>query len=70
MKAILKFDLSDYEDQRSHKLAIKALDLASALYDISTVLRSIDKYQEPKTFTSDKFYEILRDHNVDLEEIY
>lgn len=34
MKAILKFDLNDIDDDRSHKRCVKSLDLALALWDI------------------------------------
>ena len=32
MKAVLEFDLNDFEDKKAHFRAVKAFDLASAIY--------------------------------------
>ena len=46
MKAILEFDLDDFEDRNSHKRAINATNAYLALYKIDDMLRRIVKYDE------------------------
>lgn len=78
MKAILEFDLNIPDDIAAHKRAVKALDMAIALYDIEQYLRTQTKYAPdsmPKEVYNaldevrDKFYEILNDRNIDIDEI-
>ena len=44
MKAILEFDLDDFEDRNSHKRAITATDAYIALHKIDDKLRDYVKY--------------------------
>jgi len=44
MKAILEFNLNEPDDVSAHKRAVKALDMAIALWDIEQYLRSQTKY--------------------------
>ncbi len=77
MKATLEFDLNEQEDIIAHKRATKALDMALVLWDIDHYLRTQVKYNEVLTqeahdaFESarEKFYEILNDHNINIDEI-
>ena len=77
MKAILEFDLNEQEDIVAHKRATKALDMALALWDIDHYLRTQVKYNEALTqeaqdaFESaqERFYEILNERNVSIDEI-
>ena len=76
-KAILEFDLSNPEDIQDYKRVNKALDMAVALWDIDQYLRSETKYNENLTQDAydalatarDKFYEILNERNIDMDEI-
>jgi len=77
MKAILEFDLSDFDkdDNMEFKMAVKASDYYWALYDLRNARKSlewmldgqeIDKYEVlDKIFQ--KFYEIIEDHNITFE---
>ena len=77
MKAILEFDLSDFDkdDNMEFKMAVKASDYYWALYDFRNARKSlewmldgqeIDKYEVlDKIF--EKFYEIIEDHNITFE---
>jgi hypothetical protein len=77
MKAILEFDLNEQEDVAAHKRATKALDMALVLWDIDHYLRTQVKYNEALTqeahdaFVSarERFYEILNDHNINVDDI-
>lgn len=77
MKAILEFNLSEQEDVAAHKRTVKALDMALVLWDIDQYLRTQVKYNEALSqeahdaFESarEKFYEILNDHNINIDEI-
>ena len=76
-KAILEFDLSNPEDIQDYKRTNKTLDMAVALWDIDQYLRSETKYNENLTQDAydalatarDKFYEILNERNIDMDEI-
>jgi len=78
MKAILEFDLNETNDIFAHKRAVKALDMAIALWDIEQYLRSQTKYApdsmpqeayDALEKAREKFYEILNDHNIGMDEI-
>lgn len=77
-KGILEFDLNEPDDVQAHKRAIKALDMALVLWDIDQYLRAQTKYApdsmpeevyDALEKTREKFYDILRDHNIDIDEI-
>jgi hypothetical protein len=78
MKAILEFDLSDFDkdDNMEFKMAVKASNYYWALYDIRNARKSLewmldsdkelDRYEVlDKVFQ--KFYEIIEDHNITFE---
>jgi len=78
MKAILEFDLNEPDDVTAHKRAVKSLDMAIALWDIEQYLRSHTKYApdsmpqeayDALEKAREKFYEILNDHNIGMDEI-
>jgi len=62
MKAILEFDLNDFDDIKAHLRCTKATDMAIALLDITSKLRSMMKYQ---TLT-DAEYKILESIQTDV----
>ena len=74
MKAILEFNLPD--DQHEFDLAIQGSKMYLALWDLSQELRSMWKYQAYNTEEEyaivetirDKFYEILQEHNINLDK--
>jgi hypothetical protein len=76
-KAILEFDLNEPDDVQAHKRAVKALDMAMALWDMDEYLRQQLKYNDKITGevydALDKAREQLRgfmnEHNVDLDEL-
>jgi hypothetical protein len=76
-KAILEFDLNEVEDVTAHKRAVKAIDMAMALWDMDQYLRQQLKYNDKITGevydALDKAREQLREfmnqHNVDLDEL-
>lgn len=75
-KAILEFDLNEFDDEMAHKRAIKSLDLVLAIREIEECLRGKIKhgqledvaYKEVKS-VQEEFYRILNDLNIDIEEI-
>lgn len=78
-EAILKFDINDPDDRKAHFRAVKSLDMASALWNIthntkkglewSIDGKEIDKY-EVLEMVFDKIYEILDDHNINTDELF
>ena len=78
MKAILEFDLDDYEDRLAHIRACKATNAYQVLWDLQEIFRSIQKYEsyegEKIRYTDefDKvrslFYNLLEQQHINLEE--
>ena len=67
-KAILEFE----RDSEEHRRAMKALDMAKAIWDIGSYLRGVERYQEEPDDIErirEKYYEILEDYNINMEEI-
>jgi hypothetical protein len=84
MKAQLNFDLDEPDDIYAHKRAIKSLDLALALWSISSNLinhieRRVDAIEEKemRKVTVDEVIEMfsnelddtLMEHNIQLDEL-
>ncbi len=72
MKAKLIFDLEVMDDVAAYERCNKALDMSLALWDFSNKLRSVSKYgtgEEDIESISKDFYEILEEHNINLEKL-
>jgi hypothetical protein len=77
-EATLKFDLNDPDDIIAHKRAVKSLDMAMALWEIthntkkglewSLEGKDIDKY-DVLELVFEKIYEILDDNNINTDEL-
>ena len=77
-KAKIEYDLSDVDDMYAHKRAIKSLDMALALWEIthntkkglewSMEGKEIDKY-DALELVFDKIHEIISEHNIDLDDL-
>ena len=77
-KAILKYDLNDTDDAMAHMRAVKSLDMALALWDIthntkksiewSLEGKELDKY-EVLDMVYEKIYEILEEHNIKMNDL-
>lgn len=73
MKAKLTFDLP--EDKYEWENAMRADAMFCALWDVSQELRTLWKYEELSEHEwnmveriRDKFYEILSEHNINLDK--
>ena len=77
-KAKIEFDLNEPDDVMAHKRAVKALDLALALWEITHNTKKglewamegkeIDKY-DALDMVYEKIYEILEEHNIKLDDL-
>jgi hypothetical protein len=77
-KARLEFDLNDHDDKMAHLRAVKSLDMAIALWEIthntkkglewSMEGKELDKY-DTLELVFDKIYEILKEHNISTDEL-
>ena len=77
-EAILKYDLNDADDCMAHMRAVKSLDMALALWDIthntkksiewSLEGKELDKY-EVLDMVYEKIYEIFDEHNIKLDDL-
>lgn len=71
-KGIIKYDLSDSDEEMSFLRAIKSLDVVLALWDIDQRLRSLEKYPEAgeeNKFTREEFFDILDSHSIKLDDL-
>ena len=81
MKATLSYNLNDPDDRLAHMRAVKSLDMASALFDITRNLRNKieNRFENIDNSNNDVFdgveevfneiYNILRDNNLDIDEL-
>jgi hypothetical protein len=77
-KAKIDFDLNEPDDVMAHKRAVKATDLALAIWEITHNTKKglewtmegkeIDKY-EALDMVYEKIYEILDEHNIRLDDL-
>ncbi len=77
-KAKLEFDLNELDDRLAHFRAIKSLDMAMALWDIThNTKKSLEWKMEGKEMDKydalemvyEKIYEILEEHNINTDEL-
>lgn len=72
MRAKLIFNLDEEEDIAAYERCNRSLDMSLALWDFSQKLRSISKYgtgEEDIESISKDFYDILEEHNINLEKL-
>ena len=81
MKATLSYNLNDPDDRMAHLRAVKSMDMASALFDITRNLRNKiqNRYEDIDNTNNDVFdgidavfdeiYDILEDNNIDIDEL-
>ena len=77
-KAKIEYDLSDIDDMYAHKRAIKALDMALALWEITHNTKKglewamegkeIDKY-DALEMVYEKIFEKLSEYNINLDDL-
>ena len=77
-KATLEYDLNDIDDVYSHKRAIKSLDMALALWELTHNTKKglewamdgkeMDKY-DALEMVYEKIFEVLSEHNIDLDDL-
>ena len=77
-EAILKYNLNETEDIKAHLRAVKSLDMAIALWEIthntkkalewSMEGKEMDKY-DALELVYEKIYEILNEHNIKIEDL-
>ena len=81
MKATLSYNLNDPDDRMAHLRAVKSMDMASALFDITRNLRKKiqNRYEDIDNTHNDVFdgidavfdeiYNILEDNSIDIDEL-
>jgi hypothetical protein len=77
-KAKIEYDLNDVDDRMAHLRAVKSLDMAMALWELthntkkglewSMEGKEIDKY-DALEMIFEKIYEILDEHNIRTDEL-
>lgn len=81
MKAKLVYDLNDPDDRMAHMRAVKSLDMASALFEITRNLKKLIEHRFENTDNTnndvfdginavfDEIYDILEDNNINIDEL-
>jgi hypothetical protein len=80
MKATLSYDLNDPDDRMAHMRAVKSLDMASALFDITRDLRKkvIRRFEDDEKEYDEfdgieevfnRIHEILEYNGIDIDEL-
>jgi len=74
MKAILKFDLDNIDDEYAHRRCVKSLDMALALWDFSNELRKLrNNLDEGENLNEERVWEAwtdaLNDKNINLDNL-
>jgi len=72
MEGILKFDLTDYDDDLAHRRCLKSLDMAIVLFNIQGILRNYVKNSETNEVIEKLQEEILNEYekqNINLSEL-
>jgi len=78
MKAILEFDLNDNDEKMAHMRAIKSLDMASALFEIThNMKKECERMVEDKDMSVydvidlvfGNIHEILEENNIKVDEL-
>ena len=81
MKATLSYNLNDPDDRMAHLRAVKSMDMASALFEITRNLRKKieNRFEDIDNTNNDVFdgihevfdeiYNILENNNIDIDEL-
>jgi hypothetical protein len=81
MKAKLIYNLNNPDDRMAHLRAIKSMDMASALFEITTNLkkRIENRYENIDNTNNDVFdgidavfeeiYNVIKDNDIDIDEL-
>ena len=81
MKATLSYNLNDPDDRMAHLRAVKSLDMASALFEITRNLKKRIEHRFENTDNTnndvfdgiqevfDGIYEILGDNSIEIDEL-
>jgi hypothetical protein len=72
MKAILKFDLDNIDDEKDHMRCIKAPDMVSFIWELKHNFWRKWKHDDTD-FTLDNYKEalcdLLQEHNINIDEL-
>ncbi len=79
MKAILEFDLNDHDGKREHLRAIKSLDMAIVLFEMTHNIKrkienkiDVDEIKTPQDAIDEVFkelFELLDSQNINIDEL-
>jgi hypothetical protein len=79
-KAILEFDLNDFDDRIAHLRAVKSLDLTMAIWDILQLRKTMERrFENTENTNNDVFdgidamgdgiLEILDEHGIKIDDL-
>jgi hypothetical protein len=68
-KAILKFDLNDFDDRMAHLRAVKSLDLSMAIWDILQLRKTMERRFENTENTNNDVFDGIDAMSVGISEI-
>jgi hypothetical protein len=69
MRAILEFNLDDFDDTVAHRRAIKALDMAHVLFELQynfwKEFENIDGIEK----IQGKYYDLIDEHDINIDKL-
>jgi len=68
-KAILKFDLNDFDDRMAHLRVVKSLDLSMAIWDILQLRKTMERRFENTDNTNNDVFDGIDAMSVGISEI-
>ena len=68
-KAILKFDLNDFDDRMAHLRAVKSLDLSMVIWDILQLRKTMERRYENTDNTNNDVFDGIEAMSVGISEI-
>ena len=77
-KAILEFDLNDFDDKMAHLRAVKSLDMAIVLFQITSNLKKQIMYEidhrelkdwEAVQLVFERIHELINEHGINIDEL-
>ena len=77
-KAILEFDLNDFDDNMAHLRAVKSLDMALVIFELTSNLKKRISYElehrelkdwEVLDLVFERIHELVNDHGIIIDEL-
>lgn len=74
MKAVLQFNLDDADDRVAHLRCVKSLDIALAMWDFASKIRTLVDTSEDGVHIKEEYLwqawqDVLHEHDINLDKL-